>query len=679
MAKKKSRTPSKSASQPRRSAPLAPPPFKLLARLEEVDKLTKSRQWAAAQALLTELDRAYPNRPEVLAELVNLAYDTQDTRAYQTYAERLVPLIPEDADALMGLAGAYLSNTFPWLALTTLQRLVQRFPDHPTVPEAQKTIATLQELMVESAAQEKLAQKNVLDVLVLHDRLRASLNDGDLQGVQRTAANLLALTPAFIPALNNLSQAEFALGNSARGIELAEQALALDADNIQALSNLARFQFLSGDAQQANRTVDRLLALSSEDMDSWIKKAEALSILGRDDDVLAVVEEAKQAGFFKQEQVNPILYHFQAAAAARTGDPRLAEQAWKAALKIQPTFALAVENLADLKKPVAEREGAWALPLSSWVSRQTITDLRQISLPLQGPGRAESTTRSIQRFIKKHPEIPPLIPTLLERGDPGARRLGAALAMQANTPELRAALRDFVTGPHGPDKLRIEAAQTAVSGGTLPSGMVSLWIDGEQRELLLIGFTLTAEPIGQLPKAVEALFVPAFEALNAQDFEQGAQLLEKAAKLAPNEPSILNNLAMAYEQMGRAADSQAIQDRIAVEFPDYLFGITGRANQAILDGEFEQARTGLNSLLSRQKLHITEFRALAEGFIRLFLAQGQVEGAESWMKMWEGIEDDHPAQDRLRLHLAFLKGGTPSPFGKKSGWLHNLLAKSLKA
>ncbi len=370
-----------------------------------------------------------------------------------------------------------------------------------------------------------------------------------------------------------------------------------------------------------------------------------------------MVDAAEAAGFFAQVVVNPILYHYRGVAAARTGNTRLARQSWQMVLKIDPTFDLAKENLADLKKPVGEREGAWPLTARSWISQKTIDGLEQLFSRQEAKSHPKAVERETQRFLKRHPDILPVLPILLERSDPSTRRVALDLALQIATPALRTAVRDFVTGPNGSDALRAQTAQKAVREGILPSGTVSMWLEGKQQELLLLGFTISEEPIGHLPKAAEAFFIPAMEMLFAEDFEQGAQLLEKAANLAPNEPSILNNLAMAYERLDRAAESQVIQDRITAEFPDYLFGITARANLALLNEDFEEAHALLTPLLSREKLHITEYRAMAEGFTRLFLAQEQVEGAEQWMKMWESVEDDHPAQDRLRLHIAFLKSG----------------------
>ncbi len=218
MAKKKSRTKSKNATpRPQRSALLTPPSPKLLARLEEVDKLTQRRQWAEALDLLTELDRAYPNRIEVVGELGNLAYETNDLHAYQTHAERFVRLDPDNADVLLGLSGAYIANSFPWLALTTRQRFLQKFPDHPKAAEVEETLALLKTLLIDTVSKSNLPEDIALDVLALHDRMRAQLQRGDLLGVRSTARQLLALAPTFIPALNNLSQAEFSPGRDGPG------------------------------------------------------------------------------------------------------------------------------------------------------------------------------------------------------------------------------------------------------------------------------------------------------------------------------------------------------------------------------------------------------------------------------------------------------------------------------
>src|SRR5207237_10520180 len=148
------------------------------------------------------------------------------------------------------------------------------------------------------------------------------------------------------------------------------------------------------------------------------------------------------------------------------------------------------------------------------------------------------------------PVLPSLIPSLLGRGDPRARELALRLALMAETPELLAALRDFALSQRGPDEQRIEAAHAVVDAGLLPAGPTRLWLQGEWREVLLMGFEITDEPTpqGHGPQ-VEAWHAEALAALHQGEAEQAERLLTQALQLEPDHPSLLHNLAATYEMM----------------------------------------------------------------------------------------------------------------------------------
>lgn len=100
------------------------------------------------------------------------------------------------------------------------------------------------------------------------------------------------------------------------------------------------------------------------------------------------------------------------------------------------------------------------------------------SIP-ENPLFVKSAGRAARRFLRKHPEIIAVVPMLLERGDERGREFALLLARTANTPELLEALKDFALSQHGPDQLRMEAAQVASQAGLLPPGPMRQWLGGE--------------------------------------------------------------------------------------------------------------------------------------------------------------------------------------------------------
>src|ERR687886_1422217 len=113
MVKKKGRT---------ERQPVRAQPRQLLAGLEEATALMDRKRWNQAHNLLTDLDRRYPNQPNVVALLMDVAFEQKDMQAYQRAAERLLRLTPDDPEVMLALAGAYLTNVRPALALRTFRR-----------------------------------------------------------------------------------------------------------------------------------------------------------------------------------------------------------------------------------------------------------------------------------------------------------------------------------------------------------------------------------------------------------------------------------------------------------------------------------------------------------------------------------------------------------------------------
>ena len=86
-------------------------------------------------------------------------------------------------------------------------------------------------------------------------------------------------------------------------------------------------------------------------------------------------------------------------------------------------------------------------------------------------------------------------------------------------------------------------------------------------------------------------------------------------------------------------------------FPDYLFARVKMARYAIQDGRFEDAAELLEPVVRRDRLHISEFRALADAEIALATAQGNEEAARSWLEMWAEMEEGHPGIAHWRSRL----------------------------
>lgn len=657
--KKKQRPKRKSIKGPR----IRRTPSKLIPRLEEVERLTNRKRWGEALEELQELDHRFPNRPEVLSELVNVCYELQDMRLYLLYCQRLFKLLPNEPDLMFGLAGAYMVNFYPALALQLYNQFVIRYPNYERIEDAQEARQILEEGMEQILADLGVSGEEGLTLAADHDQIRAYLESGEFKAGRQAAQKLLKYKPDFIPALNNLSMLDFMEGKLEQAIATARQSLDLDPNNFQALGNLTRYLFMTGQTDESQQFAEQLKATESDSPDIWIKKAETFTYLGDDQSVLDTFHAAEESGELETPTTNPILYHFAAVAAMRQGDEKQAKTYWQQTLKLNPNFELAHKNLLDLKLPVGERHAPWPFTVRQWISQQAADDMTRYWLPATRRNNEAALTKAAGRYLKLHPEMKILVPILLERGDPQGREFAVGLATIAETPELLAALKDFVLSRHGPDELRHQALRTVKQAGLMPPGPVRMWLKGEWQEIVSMDFEIYEEPVDKgFPEEVDEWLAEGTEALRNNEAEEAERLFKQALEIVPNDPTLLNNLGAAYDQQGRKDEVHALIHQINEQHPDYFFGIVGKASLLINDGNIEQAEELLWPLLSQERLHISEFVALCRAHIQLYLAKDMPEGAESWLNMWADVDPDHPEYGywERRLWLHKMKG--------KSNW-----------
>jgi tetratricopeptide (TPR) repeat protein len=236
------------------------------------------------------------------------------------------------------------------------------------------------------------------------------------------------------------------------------------------------------------------------------------------------------------------------------------------------------------------------------------------------------------------------------------------LAIASHHPQLVELVRSFALGKSGTFEERMNVAQLLNQAGLLPSGMVRLWRNGAWEESLLLNMEISAEPVPgeRLPKAVERLHMEGVEAMHAGDGPRAVSILQEAVALLPDNPHLLNNLAIAYQLQGELEKARQMLREIHGRFPDYFLGTVAAARLAMGEGELDQARDLLTGLMQREKLHVSEFRSLCAAQIELLMKEGQQEAARSWLGMWGGIDPYQPALSAYRRWVESGEGAPPS-------------------
>lgn len=618
------------------------PSLALLSGLEEAEELLQDGDLEAAIKVLEELRRRYPRRSEVLSILLE-AYDkSQDMWSYQATCQRLVTLTPSYEEVWLALAGSALANGQLATARRSFDHFLKHWPESPLVDDARRSLVDLDGLLKSEFDKFGLSADKGLELFLLHDEVNFCLNQGKYEQLCQAAEKLLGHCPTFLPALNNRSQAHFLLGRIDAAMADAWRVLELAPDNFHALANLTRFLFLSGRFEDAREMAERLKNVQSKSPDCYLKQAEAFAYLGDWSGILAVFQEAKRNGAIFAGTEMRLLYHLAGVAAAELGQLSTATKHWKHAVAIKSSDDLVQRNLDDCKLPVGERNGPWAFPLTSWVSRAAIerlvSDFQRV-----GPNAKDSVIRQrVRKFLEEHAYLECLFPILLERGDAAAREFVIRVASIARRPTTLSALKDFALGQRGSDQIRYQAALRLVELKYLTPGTLKLWRDGKWQDTIFTSFEITTEPKVQLPPKLERLAHEAFDAINVGNGSHAEQLLTKVLAERPNDPSMLFNYAVAIAVQGREEEALARVHDIYQRFPDYMFARIRLAQDATERKDFEAAHALLDPLLTQTRFHASEYTALCAAHIELLMAEGKEEGARSWLKMWRDMDPDNP-------------------------------------
>lgn len=679
---------------PSRSAYFEAPGF--AAGMIRADALIGGGFWDEARSHLEALAGRFPREGEIQRSLVHAYHELGDTEKYEQACERLLELEPDEPDAVLAVAHLHVTHLRLVTARDLLTNFLARWPEDERAKEARTLLDRVESDIAEHVERTGLTEEQHNRAMGLHEQALKQAERGRFREARQLEERALSHAPGLVPALNTLSSLDLLDSHLANAIAKTRRVLEADPHNVIGLANMVRFHVISGHPERAAPFGERLKLVTSVAPDAWIRKSEAFSYLGDAAAVWAAYEEATAAGHTRSDTASPVGLHLAAVAAWQLGRESDARRLWQRALKREPDFEPALRNLADLKLPVGERDGPWPFSFEYWITMSFREDLQKLVASanpsrdlavakgrVHGEGiegvegisavgdsdevgdtefsdaawegdaaHEEAVERALTEVIRAHPELPGIVPLLLDRGDPMARKFAVRIANVIRGPEMAAALRDFALSQRGTDQLRMDATRLPTEEGLLPTFRpIRLWTNGQWTEIMLMNMEISFEPIGELPPEIEPLVRDGVLAMRAGDPERALSLYERARQLDPNIPSVLNNLAGAYGALGRDDEARALSREVHRRFPDYFFGRVTMARMAIEASDLETAKAMLEPLLSQHKLHIDEFSALADTEIGLSEAMGEREGAESWLKIWEGIAPDDPRIQNWRLRL----------------------------
>jgi tetratricopeptide (TPR) repeat protein len=614
----------------------------LAAELNRAEKFLVKKDWDSAILILLPLSEQYPDDPKVWEYLSYAANAGDRFPLYLQACEGLIRLKPENPDVAYALAGAYLANALPLMALQTFRNAIELDPEHDNVSDAQETIQALERVAKKLLAEVEVEGEDGWEIAVLQEKALSALEFGDFAAARQAANAALDKKPDFLPTRNTLSLISWHEGQLEDAIASAQAILEDAPNNISALANLVRFLTLTGDEAAARPHAETLKITPPDHWDGWMQKAEGLSYLRDDAAVLEVFEQAKAADVLDEDQISPKFFHLVGVAFARLGHRDEAIEQWQKALELYEGYPLAEENLIDIRHTVDLRHGAWPFAMSQWFLPGVAEDLIQtINAAFKFSKLSKKLDQNVEQFLNSHPDFTRKAPIVLERGGPQGQSLILSMAGQLRTPELLATLKDFALSQNGNDDMRREAATLAAEAKLLPR-TVSLWKQGEWRETRLMAYQFYEEVVSRSVEEArlfldDALFL--FEDADAKAVEKS---LQESLAIEPDHLETLCELVRALNDQGQEAEAKARLEDLLTRYPDDLYVQMAQARKLIADGDLDAAEAIILPVLERESFFYRTFAAVSDVYIALLNAQKQRVAAREWLDMWESLDPDNP-------------------------------------
>jgi tetratricopeptide (TPR) repeat protein len=634
----------KSQSQPSR---IIEPSAKVSRKLEEVYELIEDGDFDEAELIINRLDKRYSQIPAVIETQLYLYQELDDHEQRCLAAKQLMKLTPNDPDSVIMYAQQSLICGGASIALLNYRRFLKRWPDHENASKARAAIEICEpeclsrlERARQSGFTELTLNNGGLELFARHEESLEQLRAGNFEVAITLCRDVLEAEPNFLSARNNLATCCFQNGELESAVATARETCRLAPNNRFAEANLAKLEFLTGNLGQANLIANRIALNPPNEQDALVAAIESLSYLGRDEDVVALSTNLDQIGQMDDEMRAIGLHHF-AVAVCRLGDELKARNLWKRCLTYMPSHPGAMANLDDLDS--GEGHAAWGEPISKWLPKPAIARLIEMRESDQSIAQSEDLAKSV---------ILPLIPALLDRGDPVAREFALKLAISdASTPMLDA-LKQFALSDRGPDTMRNEALMFLHNEDVIDAGPHRFFSRGVWKDVKLFNPEIVFGPTEQVEPWESKLAEIGFDAQNCGDYEKAEGVWLQILKRSPDNASAAFNLAVIWMNRDGATGRKkatAKFEELHEQHPDYLFASLALANVAAKDGNFDRAGELLGNAMEQKRLHVTEATALFSAQIQLAVKRREFDSAETAYDMLINlVGEDHPAAIQSR-------------------------------
>lgn len=574
-------------------------------------------------------------------------------------AEKGITHYTNDVFLRFNLGAAYLQHGYPLLAYRELELAKNK---HTRKDAEYLQIEQIDELIedIESEAPELLSTAHLQwpadkDIAADGEQVRRLLELGNLEECVDLALDTVERRPDQAHVRNNLARALWELGRIDDAVRHQKESLQRASDRFSGLANMVRFCVTTDRADDARKWADHALSLDRPDGPELFPLVEILAFMGKDSQLRALAEERHDSIKTWPSGPRGTAALLIGTAYAHAGRIREARRWWKTArnagLGQEAQF-----RLDELDRPENDRNAPWYFSTHELLPREISKMLSDTDVS----EKPETLVEWVRPTTDAFPEFVEFGPYLLRHGDDVGRLIGLAFLEITRDSVMAREAMELIRNDGVREDQRAQAFEALKSYGPVE-------VPELDDTLHVQGYRISFEPTSSLPESVRDLHITAHEHLVNDEPDQAELLLLQALGIH-DDPSIRQNLAVAYQNQGKRTEAKRLFEETRTKYPDYSFARLAEATNLAGKRKFKDAREQIEPVIQRKELHVSEFTALCESMCSILLLEKKLDEAATWLEMWREVKPDDPRQEKFALlegYRAMIK--TMDKIGKKRG------------
>jgi tetratricopeptide (TPR) repeat protein len=501
-----------------------------------------------------------------------------------------------------------------------------------------------------------LSAEQQMEVLQAQDEISMYLAAREFEKAFKKSQELLTIIPNCSLLRDQLAHALFHLGRLSDAISLARESLSRDPNDPFAPAMLGRLLLLSGEVAESHQLADRIASTPSRNSQAITNELIFLSMLGRDQAVAQIGMARKLNEVARYS--HGLFFHLIAVAQYRIGQEKRACVNWRKCAKADFPCDEGEGILEDIESGCGH--AAWVTSIENWIPETLLTSKIK---------KLDKQKKIL--LTRDFPEIVPLLPFLLERGDPNGRGLAFSLLRRDPNAYLDL-LMNFATDKWGPDAMRYEALCLLKSCEKISFGPHRFFIAGKASQIHLPQYEVTHDAIVPSSPQQAKLSEKGLAAFKAHNFDLAAELFEKILEQHPDDYQTQYDLcavwAMRDGTSGKKrylAKCQELHDK----YPEYSFAAIALAQVAVFKRDPHRALQLIEPVQKNRRLHVTEAIALCRTEVEIAMFQRQREAAElAYLKLLQYVDQcsDEMVELRESIDRRFARSLWGRLFGSSS-------------